>query len=245
MINQKELQENIKKSKKLLDMFKDKWNTIPEDRRAATYYTLGAECKRIAIAQLLLKNKKESMNWFKKAAEYFMKSEVMKEEKPILYLEILNTAIISKDQKLITKAKEFVSDISAEFPENHKNWAYLYYYLILLLDILNKKDIQIAKTIAKLKELEEKTRIERAHKGMAKTAEGILTKNEAVFTEGINKILRSHKKTKPFSKTNSDDAICLTATILLILAKQRKIQVKKEKLTEDKQYIANSMLENE
>jgi len=244
-ISREELKEEIESSINVIKQTKSRWGRIIPKRIPSAYYRLGLYSRGIAVYNLLLGNKKEALEWFRKSAKYFIKSVEQGRDKYKKWegeagscSDAFYMSILSRDRELLKKAMELTFDIHPDYPNRFPDPAGGYYCLMAL----SKKlvgDVESAKHFI------EKAKTARKHKGFEDFEngqilfiEGIIREDEKLCLQGAKKLSEYHSK-KPQSMAD-DKLVNIRLTALLLIAKRRNIDLKL-----DNEYIPKTLLEDD
>ena len=137
-------------------------------------------------------------------------------------------AVLSGDEDLINKANAAVDDLV------HTTPVYFHRFVMCLSRLTQKRYNEA------LVEAEELDRLEptnysplKYYRGLGKMSLGIIQENPKILLEGLTNIMKRHMSLIRYQGKNYDASlICIPATVLLLLAKKRGLDVKKQDLTE-------------
>lgn len=230
-----ELKRKIERNLKSIEMYKSIWNQIVPEKIPSTYFGMGLEARGIAIYSLLLGNKEDAREWFEKAAEYYSKSRVKGKDGEVqMLMWSLLTSILSKNKDLMDKSAKIIDDLDYRTP------SYFYHFVSCLSNLIlgNKDSVLI--DAEKLEELEPANYSKlKYYKGLGKTCKGIAMNDTGLIKQGLADILQRHKTLVPsLGKTMDDALICIPATALLLLSKNKGIEIMPEVImVEQRGYI--------
>ena len=206
-----------------MDMYKTIWDQIIPEKIGSTYYGMGLESRGIAIYTLLLGNKEESLKWFEQAAKYYTKSRTKGRDGEVqMLMWTILTSTLSRNKDLMKRSAQIFDDLEYKTP------SYFYHFVSCLSNLILGNEESALVAAERLGELEPTNYSKlKYYKGLGNTCKGIVKKDSSLLTFGLTNILKRHKTLIPHLGETMDDAlVCIPATALLILAKNKGIEIK-------------------
>lgn len=238
-ISNEDLLKEIEYKKNRIKRYEDIWPQVIQGQIPATYYSMGFHSRGIAIYSLLLGNKEESLKWFEKAAEYL--EEQIKHQRSLTgswegesgsCTDFLHMAILYGDDKLIVKAVKKALEINENFPRKFPDAAQNYYYLQALSNIRSGNKEKTKDFIGKIDTKAHKG-YEDYFNGLKECLEGLVEEDKELFLNGIYQLLQFHKRKYGKKPVTDNEFICITATVFLLLAKDRELEIKPYEINEE------------
>lgn len=176
-------------------------------------------------------NKKDAFNWFEKAAEYLEEHIVHQrsligswEGESGRCTDFLYMAILSGNDKLIDEAVKRAQEIDGKFPVKFPDPAQNYYYLLALSNTLSREKMKAESLLEKI-DVKYHKGYEDYFNGLKESVKGLLKNDVKLVLNGITQILTFHTRKYGKKPVTDDELVCIPATALLILAKNRGIEV--------------------
>ena len=228
-IDTDDLMNEIEYKKKRITKDIAMWDQIIPEQIPSAYYSMSSSSRGIAIYTLLLGNKEEAFNWFEKAAEYLEEHIVHQrfltgtwEGESGSCTDFLYMAILSGNDKLIVKAVKMAQEIDGKYPVKFPDPAQNYYYLLALSNTLSRDEKNAESLLEKI-DVKCHKGYEDYFNGLKEAVKGLLKNNVKLVLDGITQILTFHTRKYGKKAVTDDELVCIQATALLILAKNREI----------------------
>lgn len=248
-----QLEDSLKASKSSIEDTLEKWDIYVTNwqKKGKLQEGIGVlnlsnatASQSISIKYLLLLNKKEAMHWAEQAALYFKKSAesglIQGNIEYSSWLSTLEMAIISCNKKLIEDVASPISKLEQIGPEICD------YYLKSISNIILYRDREALNYVGNLERIEGKQfrRFKGWFEGPGTALKGILLNDKILVVKGVTRVLQIFK-----NRIRGRDhklPLCIPAIVLLILARDRGITIKKEDVDEKlRGYIPWILLEDD
>ena len=231
-ISEEEFRKRIERNLRRLNRDKAMWDKIVPEQIPSTYYGMGIDSRGIAIYTLLLGNKNEVLNWFEKAAKYLEEYIVHQrfltgswEGESGRCTDFLEVAILSGNDKLIVEAVKRAQEIDEKFPQRYPAPAQNYYYLLALSNTLSREKMKAESLLEKI-DVKRNKIYEDYFNGLKESVKGLLKNDVKFVLDGITQILTFHTRKYGKNPVTDDEFVCIPATALLILAKNKGFEIK-------------------
>lgn len=235
-MEKKEIEELIAMRREDMENIKGYWNEIPLEGLSGVYYDLADNSEEIGIFNILLGNKQEALDWFKKANDYYKKEiENMDKAEPginyaLAYRNLIYSAILTQDEKIIKDTAQYMCNVENEIfnrimKQRAKKYPMLIYHQgFILANLIVGNDDKVKYHLSAFK---------RNYKRPLKdgylitdAVGGILEKNPKLTKEGIEKILKRHNRLiKRPVLSEEEKLVCIPAIRMLILAKFKGMNI--------------------
>jgi len=223
------------------DSYLANWDNQEKGERTLKY-SLVSNYYPLAINTLLLGDKHKALDLLHKSFDLLSEVfEFRKNEYPT-FLDLIHVAILSLDKKQMRAASDLCKKMVDETPK------VTVYYIRLLCDLIDGNEDRVREDISVLNE-ELKVEGEYFPLYLDDLASALLDGDRKKFIEVLPKVLESHDRIRDNyygNKNSYNYVICIPATVLLILARDRGITIKKEDLDEKlRDYIPWILLEDD
>lgn len=221
-ISEERIEEEIDRSRSVLDATVREWSRIPPQRKP--YRRLGDCARQLGVYHVLLGQYGEARHQFGEAARAYLearKQAIGQVDEVVMLLWTLLSAVLSGEDERRRQAAESAAVVDNQEPE------YFYNFDACLSHLIRGKDDQ-ALTAANFLSGFERQEAQRLdyYNGLGLAARGIVTDNPEVLTAGLREMLQTHEILRRRFGEDADDAlVCIPATALLVLASERGIDV--------------------
>lgn len=224
--------------------------SIPENRYAIAYYSMGLDAMKISLYHLVKGDFSASQRWFERATTYYIervrKGQEFREElaksywenEPLVFREAFYCAILSGSDTLQNEvaAEALAMDDAylTEFPTVIHDF---YFVRALAAIFLERDDARefVAQLLANLDHLRPK--LHAYFSALATILAGITSDDADRATEGFEQLLEYHDDDIQGTPKGPDKIVCLPAVALLVLARERGLDIEIEG-----EYIPESVL---
>lgn len=224
-LSDEELDAKVERFREKIKTYTDIWDEIPEERQKSLYSTLGQRFKAVGIYTTLRGDISQGKNWLEDATDWYLKAWEYRlgEDNEVQNLMwALLTSVLSRNTELMDTAAEKVDAMEFDSP------AYFYQFDIALAGLIRDEDDRVLAAADGLDAIEDDGAPSELtyYGGLGRACRGIATDDLGVLDRGLGTILDNHEELIPKLGETMDDAlVCYPATILLVLAAERRLPV--------------------
>lgn len=215
--------------------------SIPEDRYAIAYYSMGIDAMKVGLYQLVGGDISATQRWFERSTTYYIervrKGQEFREEleksywenEPMVFREAFYCAILSGSDTLrnevATEALAMDDAYLTEFPTVVHDF---YFVRALAAIVLERDDARefVAQLLTNLDHLRPK--LHAYFSALATIVTGITSDDAERATEGFEQLLEHHDDDIQGTPKGADKIVCLPAVALLVLARERGLNIEIE-----------------
>lgn len=195
-------------------------------RRLQNHAMCGNSCRDIGGLYVLLGNRKKGIEYFVQAVHYYLKAHdfTASQKAGPQISRLIDSAILSRERELQSKAAAVCLDAKAF------GLAFAWHRIRLVSNLVLNNDDKVIEIASRMKKIEKREGKRAGYsEGVASVGQGIVDKDDRSIKTGIDQILSTHV-TKYIDRIEDSPwlQICLPAVVLLLLARDRGMDVWKE-----------------
>lgn len=219
-----ELRSKAARSEEKFDILTEDWETVPEKRRRKLYGGVGQEARSVGLYTILTGDVTTGRQWLRRSSEWYLNARRARRgsvNEPQMLLWTLLTAVLSGDDGAMTTATESAADVENTDPE------YFTHFDRCLAGLIGGDDEAVLAAAAELEANERSAAGELDYyTGLGAACEAIVRGDVARLDRALSEVLRRHEELVPKLGATMDDAlVCVEATALSLLAKERGLPV--------------------
>ncbi len=239
-----ELQERIERKRKRLDLASEdlKEDVVVPDQVPSTFYDMALHARGIGIGYVLLSEKEKSLEWFGKAADYYLKCQEKAEElkdivekswqenKPLRLVDALHMAVLSKNQDRSGEIANRILDIDENYLDEIDGTEDWYYYAKCTAAAVLDQEHLMEEHSRKLDGVADKTGSREEY--LPLFVAGLSDSDRQRAENAIQGLLEDHRDRINGGRLSDDELISIEASVWYLLAEGRGLE-----LSVDSKYI--------